>query len=117
MILCHIIDDFVFQPVCLSNLKQKTWWNEHCQGKLYRNDYKMALFIHSLSWSIMINLPLMLLYSHSDWIIAISILINMVIHFIVDDLKANKWKINLITDQTIHLVQIILTYLILVIIL
>lgn len=117
MILCHIIDDFVFQPVCLSNLKQKTWWNEHCQGKLYRNDYKMALFIHSLSWSIMINLPLMLLYSHNDWIIAISILINMIIHFIVDDLKANKWKINLITDQTIHLVQIILTYLILVIIL
>lgn len=117
MILCHIIDDFVFQPVCLSNLKQKTWWNEHCQGKLYRNDYKMALFIHSLSWSIMINLPLMLLYSHNDWIIAISILINMIIHFIVDDLKANKLKINLITDQTIHLVQIILTYLILVIIL
>ncbi len=117
MILCHIIDDFVFQPVCLSNLKQKNWWDEHCHGKLYRNDYKMALFIHSLSWSIMINLPLMLLYSHNDWIIAISILINMVIHFIVDDLKANKWKINLITDQTIHLIQIILTYLILVIIL
>ena len=51
MILCHILDDFVLQPVCLSNLKQKRWWDEHCYGKQYNNDYKMALLIHSLSWS------------------------------------------------------------------
>lgn len=117
MILCHIIDDFVLQGTCLVNLKQKEWWNQHCHGKLYEHDYLMGLTMHCLSWSIMIHLPLMLLYTHNDWIIAISILVNAAIHFIVDDLKANKFKINLITDQTIHLVQIILTYLILVIIL
>ena len=25
-ILFHIIDDFVFQPICLSKLKQKSFW-------------------------------------------------------------------------------------------
>jgi len=117
MILCHIIDDFVLQGTCLVNLKQKKWWEKNAPRDLYKNDYLMGLTMHCLSWSIMIHLPLMLLYAHNDWIIAISILINATIHFIVDDLKANKFKINLITDQTIHLVQIILTYLILVIIL
>ena len=42
MILCHILDDFVLQPVCLSNLKQKRWWDEHCYGKQYNNDYKTS---------------------------------------------------------------------------
>jgi hypothetical protein len=36
--------------------------------------------------------------------------INWSIHAIVDDLKANKKAINLIQDQSIHLVQIILTW-------
>jgi hypothetical protein len=117
MILCHIIDDFVLQPVCLSNLKQKSWWGEHCNGKQYRNDYKMALFIHSLSWSIMIHLPIILLYVCNGWVLSFSILINMIIHYIVDDLKANKYKINLVIDQSIHFIQIILTFIIIFIIL
>ena len=117
MILCHIIDDFVLQPVCLSNLKQKSWWGEHCNGKQYRNDYKMALFIHSLSWSIMIHLPIILLYICNSWVLSFSILINMIIHYIVDDLKANKYKINLVIDQIIHFIQIILTFIIIFIVL
>ena len=28
MILLHIIDDFVLQPISLSNLKQKKWWKK-----------------------------------------------------------------------------------------
>ena len=117
MILCHIIDDFVLQPVCLSNLKQKSWWDKHCDGKQYKNDYKVALFIHSLSWSIMIHLPIILLYVCNDWVLSFSILINMIIHYIVDDLKANKYKINLVIDQTIHFIQIILTFIIIFIVL
>ena len=63
MLLCHIIDDFVFQPICLSKLKQRDWWErnvgneEYGMPLLYKNDYKAALIIHSLSWAIMINLP------------------------------------------------------------
>lgn len=112
MILCHIIDDFVLQPVCLSNLKRKEWWNQNYNGKLYKNDYKMALFIHCLSWSIMIHLPLLVTFVLPWWILLLTISINTLIHYIVDDLKANKYKINLITDQSIHLVQIIITFLI-----
>ena len=113
MILCHIIDDFVLQSACLNNLKQKSWWDEHCYGKQYRNDYKVALFIHSLSWSIMIHLPIILLYVCNDWVLVASILINTIIYYIVDDAKANKYKINLLTDQSIHFIQIILTFIIL----
>jgi len=114
MILCHIIDDFVLQPVCLSKLKQKSWWSENLNGKMYKNDYKIALFIHSLSWSIMIHIPLMIFFSifDLDLLFTLSILINTSIHYIVDDLKANKYKINLITDQIIHFIQIIVTFII-----
>ena len=114
MILCHIIDDFVLQPICLSKLKQKDWWfdniKEYKKYELYKNDYKMALLIHVLSWSIMIHLPLMFI-KVNEIVLTISIIINCIIHYIVDDLKANKYKINLITDQSIHLIQIILIYL------
>ena len=26
MLLAHVLDDFVLQPQCLSDLKQKDWW-------------------------------------------------------------------------------------------
>ncbi len=64
MILLHIFDDFVLQKATLSNLKQREWWErkigteEYGMPLMYKNDYKMALVIHALSWSIMIHLPL-----------------------------------------------------------
>lgn len=116
MILCHIIDDFVLQPVCLSNLKQKSWWEKNVLSEsksyreLYQNDYKMALFIHAISWSIMIHLPIMFLCSFCDniWVL-VSVIVNCLIHYYIDDLKANKHKINLIVDQVAHFLQIIVT--------
>ena len=116
MILCHIVDDFVLQIGCLSNLKQKGWWEKNAPDKMYENDYKMALFIHCLEWSIMIHLPILLSHTAILWyMLAISITINCVIHYIVDDAKANKRKINLIQDQTIHFVQIIITFIVLIV--
>lgn len=128
MLLCHVIDDFVLQPICLSKLKQKDWWfdnvykddNGNYDYKLndkYKNDYKIALLIHSISWSAMILLPVIFFAEISGawiwWIFSI----NVIIHYIVDDLKSNEKKINLVQDQLIHLTQIILTFLIIVIIL
>lgn len=111
-ILLHIIDDFVLQPVCLSKLKQKKIWVEHENySDKYKNDYKMALFIHSLSWSIMIMLPLLLLNTNVFFLSGI-LLLNIVIHYIVDNEKANNFKINLIQDQIIHFAQIIFMYVI-----
>lgn len=114
MILLHILDDFVLQGVCLNKLKQKEFWKDYISetNKLYKYDYIMALFIHSLSWSLMIHLPLFLT-NVSNVFLLISILINAIIHSIVDDLKANKKKINLITDQIIHFIQIIAVFFIL----
>lgn len=43
----------------------------------------------------------------------IMFLINFIIHAFVDDLKANKKKINLCVDQSIHIIQIIITALVL----
>lgn len=104
MVLFHIIDDFVLQPICLSKLKQKKWWEENIKSgsdlKKYKNDYITALIIHSLSWSIMIHLPLFLFVS--DTALSISIIINMFIHYVVDNYKANLGKLNLTQDQAIH---------------
>lgn len=120
MLLCHVIDDFVLQPVCLTNMKQRKWWEEnvfkdkygnldHRKQHLYKNDYMMALIIHCISWSAMIHLPIMFFIECTGSMLYISFVINLLIHYIVDDLKANEGKINLITDQVIHFIQIILT--------
>ena len=113
MILFHIIDDFVFQPICLSKLKQKNWWKENIKNEdeleKYKDDYKAALLIHSLSWSIMIHLPLFLIAS--DFWLWFSVTMNMLIHCVVDDIKANDKKLNLVEDQVIHMVQILITFL------
>lgn len=109
MFLCHIIDDFVLQPKSLGYLKQKNNWRR--LKDFYKYDYLMALFIHSLSWSIMIHIPLMGINTDT-FILCWSILLNLMIHGVIDDLKANRGKLNLIMDQTIHFIQIIITFLI-----
>ena len=107
MIFCHILDDFFLQGMCLSNLKQKDFWKEHAPDRMYRNDYRMALFIHSFSWSFMIMLPIAFAYNFQFGFLHIMVMcMNCIIHYFIDDLKANQKKINLIFDQTIHLIQI-----------
>lgn len=112
MIFLHIIDDYKLQGI-LSNMKQKKWWKEQKEYKeLYKYDYIPALIEHSFSWTFMIMLPIFIeLHFNIGWWI-IAFIANMIIHAIVDDLKANKLKINLILDQTIHIIQIIITWLI-----
>ena len=105
MIFCHLIDDFVLQDK-FTYLKQKSWWMKACKEdglpfKKYKDDYKMALFEHSLEWSIAIMLPIMFF-------------VNTIIHYIIDDAKANKLRLNLIQDQLLHFIQIIITFLIIV---
>lgn len=115
-VLLHIIDDFVLQPICLSKLKQREWWIEECKKNCfnfdcYQNDYRCALIIHSISWTLMIMMPLIILCNYTIWHYILLIIINIVIHYITDDLKANRYIFNLIQDQVIHFIQIFLTYL------
>ena len=111
MILFHIIDDFVLQPICLSKLKQKSWWEkQEGYSDKYKDDYKVALAIHSISWSIMIHIPLVIMFpSLGQLALLISFIANAVIHYYIDDLKANKLKINLFEDQMVHFCQICTT--------
>lgn len=112
MLFLHIVDDYYLQGI-LASLKQKSWWKEHAPDKLYKYDYILALLCHSFSWAFMIMLPIWfnLNFSISPLFIIVFIA-NICIHAFVDDLKANKKKINLITDQGIHIIQILFTCLI-----
>lgn len=112
MIFLHIIDDYKLQGI-LASMKQRIWWIEQEGYKsLYKYDYISALIEHSFSWTFMIMLPITisLKFNIGWWVIAY--IMNMIVHAFVDDLKANKFKINLVIDQTIHLIQIIVTWLI-----
>ena len=114
MIFAHIVDDYYLQRI-LASLKQKSWWEKQENYKpLYKYDYIVALIMHAFSWSFMISLPI-LYFGFTKWIM-VAILSNTIIHGIVDDLKANKHKINLIMDQSIHIVQIVITWVLLVVI-
>lgn len=110
MILFHILDDFVLQPVCLAKLKQKSWWEENAPEEQYSFDYLTALAIHALSWSIMILVPPMFVKVIPGYLLLLLVITNTLIHALIDDLKANKKTINLTRDQLVHLTQIFFTW-------
>ena len=112
MLFAHLVDDYYLQG-WLASAKQKKWWEKNAPDKLYKHDYIIALFCHALSWSIMTSSPI-LIYSlcnqiDLNWFYLV-LPINLIIHAVIDDLKANKLKINLIVDQSIHFIQIIITW-------
>ena len=113
MIFLHIIDDFCLQGI-MASMKQKYWWQKDPVGSQpkYKHDYIAALFAHSFSWSFMIMLPVMF-WGQWEWPILIA---NMFTHAAVDNAKANQMQINLIQDQTCHLIQILITWLFFVVI-
>lgn len=119
MIFNHVFDDYFLQGI-LATLKQKNYWIEECakQGEhfnhsIYKNDYKMALAMHSFSWTFMIMLPLIVIgvvLKLDAWFILSFFVINCITHYVVDDAKANHKTINLVQDQSIHIFQIIMTW-------
>ena len=117
MIFCHLIDDYKLQGI-LANMKQRQWWKENANKYMYRNDYKVALIEHAFSWSFMITLPFLIISFIQNntflmILLVISYFMNTIIHAFIDNLKANKYVINLVEDQFAHLIQIICTWIIL----
>lgn len=111
MILGHLISDYTLQG-WLADGKQKSWWRkifgavvENAVPDKYRFDYIAALVCHALYWSIFICAP----FYASDWFLT-AIILNSAAHAIIDDLKANRFKLNLIQDQLLHLGQILATF-------
>lgn len=121
MFLMHYIEDFHVQG-CLANLKQKTWWIKECKkenvdSKKYKDDFKMSLFAHSFENAIFVMLPMtidMLISEHfktlsNTWFLFIPAIIFLTSsHYLIDDAKANKLKINLVQDQLAHIACILL---------
>lgn len=112
MFFLHIVDDFYLQPGMLSKLKCMDFWEKNAPDELYKYDFVAALIIHSFSWSFMIMLPIFF----NEGFVASSQLIailgcNLGIHLLVDNAKANLKSINLCVDQSIHIAQIIVTFL------
>ena len=108
MLLGHMLADYTLQG-WLADGKQRKWWDKAFGGSLppkYAYDYLAALFCHALYWSLIVLLPL---YASPWW--AVAVLANAAVHAVVDDLKANRCVLNLWQDQLLHLVQIVITYL------
>lgn len=113
MFLGHLVSDYTLQG-WLADGKQMSWWKKVCGGEIpdkYKNDYKAALWCHALYWSIFICAPF-----HASPLFLCAVALNTIVHAVVDDLKANKMKINLIQDQLLHLAQILLTFAVLTVV-
>lgn len=111
MLFLHVLDDFHLQGI-LAKMKQKKWWKEQKGFKdLYKDDYKTALLMHCLSWSIIVTSPFWLTRIDQNALMLI-VFANAAIHYWIDDLKYNQMKISLETDQMMHIIQIYITWLI-----
>ena len=109
MILGHLIADYSLQG-WLAQAKQKSYWEQY--DKKYQADYIPALMCHATMWGIMIFIPLV--WFDIDYVsgwVWLTLPINIAIHYVVDDLKANKKIINLWQDQLLHFIQILTTWL------
>ena len=109
MTFCHIVDDYYLQG-WLASAKQKKWWHDNAPNELYKKDYIPALLCHAFSWTFMMMLPIAIYLKFTlNWLYVLYP-VNFIIHAIIDDLKANKYKINLVIDQLCHMGQILLTF-------
>lgn len=114
MVLLHIISDYLVQNEFMAKYKQKINWKSCIdEDKKYRYDYVVVLLIHSLSWSIITFFPILFLYKSMPIYLTL-VICNYLVHSIIDNMKANLLCINLITDQVLHLLQIITTLLLVV---
>ena len=118
MLALHIFTDFNLQG-WLSQSKQKDYWlnifpnmaDKKDKSNMYRNDYKCCLLVHSLFWTFMIMLiPTLYVVIFGGTWYPVLFAGNLLIHMMVDDLKANKKNINLIQDQSIHILQVLWTW-------
>ena len=68
------------------------------------------MILHAFKWSCLTILPgLLIIGFPSTIVLALLIFFNTIFHALIDDLKANRFAINLIQDQVAHILQIIVT--------
>ena len=111
MLLAHFFADFHLQGV-LADMKQEQWWKrQDGYNSKYKYDYVAALAIHSAEWTLWMMMPPLFLLPHLDLgMLLLLAALNMVVHSLTDNSKANYRDISLVQDQVIHLAQIAFTY-------
>ena len=111
MLFMHVIADYTLQGV-LASMKEKAYWKGHGN---YRSKYDFipALLAHAFSWAFCIMLPLAVAEYPPGTVFYVVLAANTAVHAVVDHAKANLGVLNLVEDQTIHMVQIVLTLLVL----
>lgn len=114
MFLLHFLADFNLQiGARLDKFKQWRWWRKQIPAekeekwRKYNDDYKVALWIHSFQWALVTCLPLAMC---RGTVYGVSVFVHASAHYIVDDLKANWMRINLIQDQVFHTVQVLVIW-------
>lgn len=110
MIFLHLIDDYKIQG-WLASAKCKDWWKQNVPDEKYKNDYIIALIEHSFMNSFMIHIPIYIWLCKNEFVLAFTVLLSTISHYVVDNAKANHKKINLIQDQAVHLVWIVVIWL------
>ena len=113
MIFMHIVADYTLQGDYMAASKQKSWWEQNYPDKKYKYDYIMILLVHSFEWAFSIMFPL---FVNDRYIISYNLvyllILNMLLHSIIDDGKANRKIYNLFQDQLLHFSQILITWII-----
>ena len=111
LLLClglHYVADFTLQG-WLAQAKCKLWWRKYAPDKLYQDDWLCALLAHSIYWTLVTFAPVIYFWDKQEWRLLLLVLINSLFHATVDNEKANLKTISLGTDQTLHLLQIVIT--------
>lgn len=113
MVLGHLLADYPLQG-WLAQAKQKSYWSNF--EEKYKRDWIPALLCHAVMWGVLVCLPMAVtLDLRVEYMLGwmwLAIPINVAVHFVIDDLKANRKKINLWQDQLLHLIQIAITWLV-----
>lgn len=120
LIALHLLADFNLQVQGgMDKFKCRDWWIEQTskpvwgssaeQFRKYRFDYHAGMFCHALMWSIVTFAPLLWM-APGWWSVLLILVPNIAVHHVVDHLKANRYRLNLVQDQLIHLAQIVVTF-------
>lgn len=99
-------------------MKQKSWWEQQDgYNDTYEYDYIAALWTHAIWWGIELHIPVIAYIWYKGQLtptrivlLVFVMVVQIATHKIIDDAKANLKLINLVTDQSLHVFQIVVSF-------
>lgn len=114
MVFCHIMNDYCLQTLLIS-LKQRLQWTKGEFSGSYKNGYASTLLTRGFSWAFIIMFPVVVFYRFNMPLTFYILLItNCLIYAYIDDLEAGKHKISTTTNQSLHITQLVITFIALI---